>query len=113
MKILDQVKIILSDAHVFGEPFEKDGLTIIPASRVFGGGGGGGAGVVAGGDAGGGAGVGLEARPAGAFVIKNGDVTWVPAVDWTRIVIGMQLVAIIGVLSWRSVARAMARRSKA
>jgi uncharacterized spore protein YtfJ len=113
MKILDQVKIILSDVHVFGEPFEKDGLTIIPASKVRGGGGGGGAGVTAGGDSGGGAGVGLDARPAGAFVIKAGEVSWVPAVDFNRIVLGMQVVAIIGVLSWRSVARAMARRTRA
>lgn len=99
MKILDQVKIILGDAHVFGEPFEKDGLTVIPASRVW--------------DGGGGAGVGLEAKPAGAFVITAGEVSWVPAVDYNRIVLGMQVLAIIAVLSWRSVARAVAKRSKA
>ncbi len=113
MKILDQVQGVLRDAHVFGEPYEKDGMTIIPASRITGGGGGGGAGPAAGDEAGGGAGVGLDARPAGAFVIKAGKVSWVPAMDYNRIVLGMQVLAIVGVLSWRSVARAMARRSKA
>ena len=32
----------ISVRRVYGEPYEKDGLTIIPAAKVFGGGGGGG-----------------------------------------------------------------------
>jgi len=59
MKILDQVKDVVTGATVFGAPYEKDGVTVIPAAKVSGGGGGGQ-------DAGeaGGAGVGVDARPA-------------------------------------------------
>jgi len=42
-------------------------------------------------------------RPAGAFVIKNGDVSWMPAVDVTRIALGGQLVALAGLLLLRQV----------
>jgi uncharacterized spore protein YtfJ len=111
MRILDQVRDIVGGANVFGEAYEKDGLTVIPASKVRGGGGGGGNGQD-GDETAGGGGVGLDARPAGAFVIKAGEVSWVPAVDVNRIVFGMQAVAIIGLLSWRSVARAMAKRPR-
>ena len=106
MKILDQVKDVVTGATVFGAPYEKDGVTVIPASKVSGGGGGGGQ------DAGeaGGAGVGLDARPAGAFVIKGSDVSWIPAIDVNRIVFVGQIVLLAAILSWRSVARQRARR---
>ena len=105
MKILDQVKDVVTGATVFGAPYEKDGVTVIPASKVSGGGGGGQ-------DAGeaGGAGVGLDARPAGAFVIKGSDVSWIPAIDVNRIVFVGQIVLLVAILSWRSVARQRARR---
>jgi uncharacterized spore protein YtfJ len=108
MRILDQLKEIVGGTTVFGQPYEKDGMTIIPAVKVRGGGGGGESGE----DAGGG-GAGVAARPAGAFVIKAGDVTWLPAVDVNRIVLGAQIVAIIALLSWRSVAKAKARTKRA
>src|SRR2546430_6971517 len=41
MKILDQVKDVVTGATVFGAPYEKDGVTVIPAAKVSGGGGGG------------------------------------------------------------------------
>ena len=106
MKILDQVKDVVTGATVFGAPYEKDGVTVIPAAKVSGGGGGGQ-------DAGeaGGAGVGLDARPAGAFVIKGSDVSWIPAIDVNRIVFVGQIVLLAAILSWRSVAaRQRARR---
>lgn len=46
--------------QVFGEPYERDGITVIPAAAVSGGGGGGGDASEAGG-----AGFGLSARPVG------------------------------------------------
>src|SRR5579872_4035077 len=76
MKILDQVKLMFHETTVFGEPYEKDGTTVIPASHVWGGGGGGGPAAFGDGSGAGGAGVGLDARPVGAFVIKAGEVTW-------------------------------------
>ena len=57
--------------------------------------------------------MGLEARPADAFVIRGGDVRWVPAFDVNRVIFVSQLLAIVAVLSWRSVARARARAKTA
>jgi uncharacterized spore protein YtfJ len=68
--------------RVYGEPVETEGVTILPAAAVRGGGGGGG-------DAehNGGGGFGLQARPVGAWVIRDGDAAWSPAVDVNRIVV--------------------------
>lgn len=113
MKVLDDVRDALTVAgrQVFGEPIVKDGLTVIPVARVSGGGGGGGAkGFPETPAAPGGVGVALEARPAGAFVIDAGDVRWMPAFDLNRAIAGGVALAIVGILSWRSVARAQARR---
>jgi uncharacterized spore protein YtfJ len=110
VRILEQVKELVGGTTVYDAPYEKDGMTIIAASRVMGGGGGGEMGKDAGEAPGGaGGGVGLDARPAGAFVIKGDDVSWIPAMDINRIVLGAQLVAIVAFLSWRSVAKARAR----
>ncbi|HZP31346.1 MAG TPA: spore germination protein GerW family protein [Acidimicrobiia bacterium] len=89
--------------RVYGEPIERDGVLIIPAAKV---GGGGGAGVGDGTGPGGqgsgtGTGFGVGARPVGAFVVRNGEVTWQPAIDVTRIVLGGQIVAIVGFLTIR------------
>src|SRR5437868_11803852 len=83
--------------RVYGEPVEEDGLTIIPAAKVMGGGGGGGD---AENDAGGG--FGIRARPAGAYVIKDGKVRWEPALDLNRIILGGQIVAIFFLLVLRA-----------
>lgn len=107
MRILDQVRDVVGGARVFGDPYEKNGLTLIPAFRVSGGGGGG---QDAGADAAAGGGVGMQARPVGAFVIKDGDVSWLPAVDVTRIILGGQIVMIAALLTLRTIVRARARR---
>jgi hypothetical protein len=62
---------------------------VVPAARVMGGGGGGGDNE---GNEGGG--FGLMARPAGAWVIRNGDAEWKPAIDVTFIVISSLLVLV-------------------
>ncbi len=41
-----------------------------------------------------GGGFGVSARPVGAFVFKDGEATWKPAIDVTRIVVVCGLVAI-------------------
>ncbi len=82
--------------RVFGEPYEKNGVTVIPAASVVGGGGGGyGDNPEGGGDAkgaGAGTGFGLAGRPAGAFVIRGDEVTWQPAIDVNRIATGFLVV---------------------
>ena len=51
----------------------------------------------------------MSGRPAGAYVIKNGEVDWRPAVDPNRIVTMVGLVAIAYLLSRPRVARARAK----
>ena len=58
---------VASVKRVYGEPYEKDGLTVIPAA-VVGGGAGGGAGHDDKGQEGEGGGFGVSGRPAGAYV---------------------------------------------
>jgi uncharacterized spore protein YtfJ len=71
--------------RVYGEPYESDGVTVIPAAVVIGGAGGGAGEDTQKRQAGGGSGFGLGGRPVGAFVIAGGEVHWRPAVDITRI----------------------------
>ncbi len=95
---LDAVKDVMTVQRVFGEPTEVDGVTVMPVAAVRGGGGGGGGGGSAPEEneqgEGAGLGFGINARPVGVFTVKDGAVTWQPAVDVTRIVLGSQLVAL-------------------
>ncbi len=81
-EILEGARDAITVGRVYGEPIEQEGVTLVPAAVVGGGGGGGGDDTDNGG-----AGFGLRARPAGAYVIRGQEVTWVPAVDVTRIVL--------------------------
>ena len=108
-EIVGQVRDTLTVRQVFGEPYERDGALVVPVARVAGGGGGGGGGSPEEGGGSGG-GFGFEARPVGVYVIREGEVTWRPAVDVTRIAVGGQLVAIVALLVARSVIRRLARR---
>lgn len=84
------------DRLVWAEPYERDGVSVLRASSVLGGGGGGQDGPLHG------LGLGLSARPVGAFVVRGGDVRWVPAVDLTRIAVGVLAVAALLVRARRS-----------
>ena len=86
--------------HVFGEPIERDGALFLPVAKVTGGGGGGGDT-----DGNGGGGFGLTARPAGMYVIREGEATWQPALDLNRVILGGQIVAIVALLVLRSIFR--------
>ena len=81
-ELLEGARDAINVRRVYGDPIEQEGVTVVPAATVGGGGGGGG-------DAeqNGGAGFGLRAKPVGAFVIRGQEVTWVPAVDVSRIVV--------------------------
>ena len=96
--------------RVFGTPIERDGVTVVPVATVSGGGGGGGgSGAAATGDApegeGSGGGFGFLARPAGVYVIRDGQAHWKPAVDVNKIVIGGQLALVACFLVIRSMVR--------
>jgi uncharacterized spore protein YtfJ len=105
LEAVSQAKDIVTVRRVYGEPYQEDGLTIIPAANVMGGGGGGGDT-----EGNGGAGFGVRARPAGAWVIKDGEATWKPALDLNRTILVGQLIAIVALLVTRSVVKTLARR---
>jgi uncharacterized spore protein YtfJ len=85
--------------RVYGDPYERDGVTVIPAAAV-GGGAGGGSGQDEKGGTGGGSGFGLGARPVGAYVIDNGTVRWEPAIDVARIVAVTMAAATVIAVAW-------------
>jgi uncharacterized spore protein YtfJ len=112
-ELIKGVRESLSVRQVFGEPVERDGVTVIPAATVLGGGGGGGEGVhppsneddeaKAQAQSGVGLGFGGLMWPAGAFEIRDDRVTWRPAIDVTRVLVMVLVLAI-------AVVRARGRR---
>ncbi|MGH3442595.1 MAG: GerW family sporulation protein [Nitriliruptorales bacterium] len=124
-EVLGGVRDAITVRRVFGDPIERDGALIVPVAHVRGGGGGGDDGMSrdgkpspAGGggfDDGmsrdgkpspaGGGGFGIDARPVGAYVIRDGSVRFEPAIDLTRIIVGGQLVAIVALLVLRTILR--------
>ena len=107
-EVLEKARDAITVSRVYGEPYEKDGITVIPAARVSGGGGGGSGKDDKGGDGSGG-GFAVSGRPAGAYVIRHGDVTWRPAVDPNRILAVLGLVLGAWLVSRPRVIRARAK----
>ena len=105
-EVLAKAQDTVTVQRVYGTPIEKDGLTIIPAASISGGGGGGGGPA----DSGGGVGFGVKARPVGAYVIKDGEVRWEPAIDATRIALRGMLIPIVALLVARSIVKTVAKR---
>lgn len=89
---LDRLATRLGRDQVFGPPVEQAGAVLVPVARVRAGGG------SAPGTRRGGEGAGLQAAPVGAFSISpKGRVSWHPAVDVNRIVLGGQIaVGLVG-----------------
>ena len=104
-KTIEDAKDAITVRRVFGEPYVKNGVTLIPAARVQGGAGGGSGEGPDEQGRGGGAGFGLSAKPVGAYVIKGDEVSWRPAVDVNRVILGAQLVALVALLVARSIVR--------
>ena len=84
--------------RVFGDPYEENGLTVIPAAKVMGGGGGGTGESPNGTGQGSGSGFGMAAKPAGVYVIKGDEVRWQPAVDPNRVIAGVFVIAALAIL---------------
>ena len=105
-KTIEQAKDALTVRRVFGDPYEKNGVTVIPAARVQGGAGGGTGEGPDGEGKGGGSGFGLNARRAGAYVIHGDQVDWRPAVDPNRVIIGAAVVAVAALLVARTAIKA-------
>jgi uncharacterized spore protein YtfJ len=108
-ELMAQTRDTLTVSRLFGEPYERNGTTVVPVAAVRGGGGGGkgegGGPEGAGSGSGSGGGFGLVAKPAGVYVIDGSGVRWRPAVDVNRVVLGAQIVAVVALLVLRSILR--------
>jgi uncharacterized spore protein YtfJ len=110
---------LLTVRRAFGEPIERDGVTLVPVARVVGGSGYGhgegegpcqsGDGTATSGGSGGGGGFGVHVSPMGVFVIRGDEVSWQPAFDLNRVALGGQIVGAIALVV---LARALRRRRR-
>jgi uncharacterized spore protein YtfJ len=102
-----------SAKRVFGEPIDRDGISIIPVARIRG--------AFGGGDgepskdhpeqlSGWGGGGAWSATPAGVYLVKNGETTWLPAVDVNRAIVIGCLTGIASLLVFRSIVRTIVKR---
>jgi hypothetical protein len=90
--ILEKARSSLGPDIVFAPAQERDGVIVIPASKVTGAGGGGGDESEGGG---GGGGYLTRARPAGALIIeRDGSIRWKVPFDINRLVAGAQMVGV-------------------
>ncbi len=108
-ELISGARDAVSVKRVYGDPYEKNGLTVIPAATVRGGGGAGG-GEKEGGESGTGGGFGLTARPTGAWIIEDGHANWKPAIDVNRVILGGQAIALTAILVTSRVLLAHSRR---
>ena len=109
-ELLEGARESISVGRVFGEPYRNNGVVLIPAASVAGGGGAGEGDPGEGQPGGTGGGFGMAGRPVGAYQIKGDEVTWVPAADTTRVIILSEILAIVALLVLRSIVRSRRKR---
>jgi uncharacterized spore protein YtfJ len=131
-EILEAARDTMTVKRVYGEPIERDGMTLIPVARVAGGAGGGGPTEPGSAEArvegealegtgahrgravaGFGMGYGVMASPAGMYIIRGEQVEWKPAVDPQRMVLTLGLVAVPLLFLLRSMLRLFLGRAVA
>jgi uncharacterized spore protein YtfJ len=99
--------------RVFGGPIEKDGVPVIPVANIrgtFGGGEGSPSAADPSRLSGWGGGAGWSATPAGTYVLKNGEISWVPAVDANPSVLLGCLTGIVSLLVLPRIVRTIVKR---
>lgn len=99
--------------RVFGAPIEKDGVLVIPVANIrgtFGGGEGSPSAADPTRLSGWGGGGAWSVTPAGTYVMKNGEMSWIPAVDANRSILLGCLTGIISLLVLRSIVRTIVKR---
>ena len=111
MSVLQALEEHFTVRRVFGDAYERDGVTVVPVAAVYGGGGGGGERGEGAKDAEG-MGFGMIARPVGAYVISGGTVRWEPAFDLNRAVIGGQVLGMAVLSLARLVVKRRAKRRR-
>ena len=110
-EVLSQSRDAMTVGRVFGDPIERNGVTIVPVAQVMGGGGGGG-GHSEDGQEGSGVGFGVRAVPAGVYLIKGDNVEWKPSVDVNRVILGGQVVFIFILLTIRAIVKMRTTRKR-
>lgn len=108
---------LLTVRRVYGEPIVTGDVTLIPVARVVGGSGyGDGDGQwqkdgddETGTGSGSGGGFGVHVSPVGVYAVRGTEVTWQPAFDLNRVILGGQLVGAIALLV---IARVVRRRRR-
>ena len=109
---------LLTVRRVFGEPIHQGDVTLVPVARVMGGSGYGDGdgewrkptdGDETGTGSGSGGGFGVNVTPVGVYVVRGTDVTWQPAMDLNRTILGGQIV---GALALLLIARGLRRRRR-
>ena len=108
-ELLDRARDALTVRATIGEPIHAEGVVVIPVAKVRSGGGGG-ASPEGSKNPGQGGGFGTTSTPIGALVIKDGSVSWRPAVDVNKIILGGQVVVIVALLTIRAIVKARGRR---
>jgi uncharacterized spore protein YtfJ len=103
-ELITNTRDALTVQRVFGPPYEREGVTIIPAAVVRGGAGGG-EGEDGDTGRGQGGGFGISERPVGVYRVVGDDVRWVPAIDATKVILMGQVVVIGALLLARSLVR--------
>jgi uncharacterized spore protein YtfJ len=107
-EVLEKAREVATVRAAIGEPIHQDGLVIVPAAKIRGGIGGG-EGHESADKHGRGGGFGVTSTPVGAFVIRDGSVSWRPAIDVNKIIMGGQIVAIVALLTVRAIVKARLR----
>lgn len=108
---IEGVRDSLTVGRVFGEPYELDGVTLIPVARVTGAGGAGGGESTDKDEPGSGYGGGfaMDARPVGVYEVRGDAVNWKPTMDATRLAKNGQVLAGIALVCFTLL---MLRRSR-
>ncbi|MFY9587889.1 MAG: sporulation protein [Actinomycetota bacterium] len=103
--VVQQAQDLMTVKRVFGEPIQQNGLTVVPAAFIRGGGGGGTGVNPQDGTDGSGGGFGVIARPVGVYVIRGDQVEWQPAIDTTRLITAGAALAGLAILTVRTAIR--------
>lgn len=104
-----RIREVIDAGKVFGEPIEHNGVTVIPVAKVAGGGGGGSGSDPRKGEGFGG-GLGWGSRATGLYVLRDGEVSWRPAVDVNQAVVAGAAVLITALLTLRALVRLRGKR---
>ena len=111
-ELLSEAKDAMTVRRAFGEPFESDGVTVVPVAAVRGGAGGGAGEDPSGESSGSGSGFGLSTRPVGVYVIRDGQVSWQSAFDLNRAILGGQIVFALLFLMLRAAIRSRGKTKR-